>query len=302
MRFDFLKKIDMKNKTVRITVLAIAVLLVSIIAGVSAKYIYDNRGKLSQVSALDFYFTVDLLGDTNELSELEKEIHLFGGGDKTATFNVQNYFDSLRVNEKDIEYTVNLESSDAGYDKASFTKKPDDFVMHASDAAHSDEYIVSFPTGYEKDSGESVTVTAKIKSSSPYVKEMKINFVLHPSEPPFMYRVEDNAGDNVARLIVMANVDVPAGDLNIDWSTINAAENALQIDTTSPHVLDGTLSLDSNDPGTGFLKSVTTTREITKGESIQIFFFKADPSLDYSIPDTNITPDTNGDYNVTIAK
>lgn len=302
MHFGFLKKINIKNRTAKIVIIAFAALLVCLITGISAKYIIENRGKLTQARALDFYFTVDLLGDTNELSELETDLHLFGGGEKTVSFNVQNYFDTLRINDKDIVYTASLECSDASYsNKATFTSQPADFTMKASGGSQQDEFTVKFPAGYET-AGKTVTVTAVIKSSRPYVKEMKINFILHSDDAPLTYRVEDNAGDNFATLIVMANTDVGAGKLHVDWSSINASANVLQIDTTSPYILDGTLSLNSNTPGDSYLKSVTTTRNMAKGESIQIYFFKSDPNANYNIPNTAVNPDAGGNFNITLAK
>lgn len=301
MRFDNFKKLNLKDGKTRIAAIIIAVLLLSLVVGISAKYIYDTIGEKTQAVALDFYFTIDALGDTNEMDELETDIHLFGGGEKNVAFAVQNYFDTLRINEKDIKYTVELQCNDAGYEnKAVFTQEPDNYTMEASSGRHQDEFIVKLPTGYEQQ-GKTVTVTAVVKSSSPYVKEMKLNFVLHSEDAPLTYRVEDNTGDNFATLIVMSNDDIPAGKLLIDWSAINQSENVLQIDTTSPHVLDGTLELDSNDPSTSFLKQVTTTRSIAKGESIQIYFFKSNPNENYNIPDTAVTP-VSGIYNISIVK
>lgn len=298
MRSILSEKLNTKRKTILIVSVVIVVLVICTIGGLTAKYIYDNIGKDTQVVARDFYFTVDLLGDTNELSDLETDIHLFGGGDKTVPFTVKSYFDDLRINNKDITYTATIECDNGSYNKATFTTKPSDFVMTANVKAD-DAYVISMPAGYER-AGKTTTVTAVIKSSAPYEKEMRLNFVLHADDAPMTYRVEDNAGDAFATLIVMANEDVAANKITVDWSTVNNGANNLQVDTTSPQVLDNTVKLTTNTPGSSYLTGITTTRALKKGESIQIYFFKADPSVSYSKPDTQVSANASGVYALTI--
>ena len=171
--------------------------------------------------------------------------------------------------------------------------------------AETDTYTLSLPTGYEQQ-GKPTVVTATVKSSTPYTKEMKLNFLLHSTDAPVTYRVVDNPGDAYAKLIVMVSEDIAAGKIKVDWSNVNASANTLQIDTTSPQILDGTIELSGvNDPGDttynpdGYLKQVTTTKALGKGSSMQIYFFKSNPALDYSKPDTQLAL-VDGVYTATI--
>lgn len=298
MRSFLREKLNIKRRTLLTVSVVLMVVMLFAIGGLTAKYIYDNIGKDSQVVARDFYFTIDLLGDTNELSDLETDIHLFGGGDKTVPFTVQSYFDDLRINNKEITYTARIESDNNSYNNASYTTKPSDYVM-AANGKENDIFVLTMPTGYER-AGKTTTVTAVIKSSAPYEKEMRLNFILHAEDAPMTYRVEDNAGDAYATLIVMANEVVSAGKVTVDWSTVNNGANILQVDTTSPQVLDGTVTLTTNDPGSTYLNNITTTRALKKGESIQIYFFKADPSVSYAKPDTQVSANASGIYALTI--
>lgn len=299
----FNKKINIGRYNIPLVTAIIIALLLCLVVGIGARYVYVTSTKpVTQISALDFYFTVDLLGDTNELSDLEKDIHLYGGNAKTVSFNVQNYFDELRINAKEIKYTVDVSTDLDSYDgKWTITSAPSDKTMTAG-TAETDTYTLSLPTGYEQQ-GKPTVVTATVKSSTPYTKEMKLNFLLHSTDAPVTYRVVDNPGDAYAKLIVMVSENIDAGKIKVDWSNVNAQANILQIDTTSPQILDGTIALSGvNDPAnqtSGYLSQVTTTKALGKGSSMQIYFFKSNPALDYSKPDTQLAL-VDGVYTATI--
>ncbi len=282
-----------QNKTRR-ALLIVAIVLTSAllcsIIGVGAKYIFSFNSLANQVRANDFFFTVDLLGDTNEYEELSTDVHLFGNDQKVLSFNIQNYFDDLRVNEKDIKYSITYTCDNDNYLGYELTDSNSQEVSSGfattlekgSQLAHT--YTLTMPAGYET-LLKSPVITVTVKSTEPYTKEMKINFILHGQTPPVTYRVEDKAGDTYATLIVMASEQISAGKLRIDWSDVNNGANNLQIDTTSKFVLND-LTLSTNNPGSSYLTTAVTTRQVLEDESILIYFFKADPTKNYS---------TNGD-------
>lgn len=300
------EKSNNKRRVTPMMVVIALVLTLSLVVGIGARYIYiRSTTRLTQVSALDFYFTVDVLGDTNELTELEKDIYLFGGNTQTATFSVLNYFDELRTNSKAIDYTVKVEDDNANYDSYTLTSGAEStplapsYTFTEGGTKQSNDFTLTMNAGYTK----TTKVTVTVKSSSPYVKEMKLNFILSRNDAPMKYRVDDKAGNNYATLIIMANEAIAADKIQVSWSDVNATENKLQLDTTSPHVLDGTVIPAANKPASnGYISTITTTRAIKANESIQIYLFKADPNEDYSVPDTNVAPDdTTKQYFVTIS-
>ena len=275
-------KLNISQRINGITFFLLVLSVLSLTIGIAARYLYIKVAKPGEVVARDFYFTVDLLGDTNELSDLEKEINLFGGGEKTVTFNVQNFFDELRVNEKDIVYTASVTTDYNAYKGVPELTSSVDDTLPAS-VKTSDAYTLTLPVGYEQ-TGVPTKVTVTVRSSKPYVKEMKLHFLLHSTPAPVSYRVEDNAGDPYATLIVMAHETIAKGLIQIDWSQVNQTSNMLQIDTTSPQVIDGMVLAGDNNPSSqnGYLKTVTTTKPLAAGASMQIYFFKSDPTQNYS--------------------
>ncbi len=290
-----------KRKWALIIAICLAVVVLGGVVGVGAKYVKDFFSVQSQLRANEFFFTVDLLGDTQEYADLTKEIHLFGGEQKSLSFKVQNFFDDLRINNKNITYTVSADCNTA-YSGYTLTKGGNALAPSytlTKDAAQGDAFTLTLPTGYAELTGNS-TVTVTVKSNSPYTKTMKLNFVLHGQPEPVIYRMEDQPGATYATLVVMASEPIAANELAIDWSAVNSASNLLQIDTNSKHVLDGSLALTTNDPETGFLNQATTTQAMQQDESILIYFFKTDPTKDYSTIGDVIATKKNGAYQVVI--
>lgn len=283
----------------------IVVLILALILGISAKYISERPHEDNQAKADKFYFTVDLLGDTNAENELEGTYDICGGGQKEVTFSVKNYFDSLRITETDVKYKVSVESSNT-YNSFSLTCAEasvdvnEEITMSKSVGAKSHAYTLTMNEGY----ADGTVITVTIASSAPYQKTMKLHFVLNTVGAAVTYRVEDAPGVAYATLIIMTNVDIDAEGIMVDWSNINQAENILQVDTTNPYVLDADLKLTGKNaiPLKGYLSKIYTTQEMVVGESISIYFFKTDKSANYSkgSETTPIIAEKNGVYEVFI--
>lgn len=272
----------MKNP-MRKFILPVILILVTLIGVTSAKYIQTRRTTDNAISAEGFYFTVDLLGNTNEKKDLTKEIHLYGSGTQSITLNVMNHFDKLRVTNSEIKYSVSVTST---YEGIQIKKGNESYSSGTSCTMESgrsvtDPFTVTIPGGFPDQ--QEVTIT--IASSKPYKKEMNLNIVLHTMDSEVSYRVEDSVNSPYATLIVMSNVDVVKEKLIIDLSAINDTNNVLQVDTTNAYVLDDNLVLNINDPNNGYLKQVKNTKKIDAGASLAIYLFKTDITKNYSVGD-----------------
>jgi len=289
-----------KRKIILLAAICLAVVALGGIVGVGAKYIKEFASVRNQIRANEFFFTVDLLGDTQEYSDLDKEIHLFGGEAKSLTFNVQNYFDDLRINDKNITYTVSAtcNTSYNGFTLTQGGNTPAASYTLTKDVANHQAFTLALAEGYATLEQNSV-VTVTVRSTVPYTKTMKLKFVLHGQPEPVVYRVEDQPGATYATLIVMVSEPVAANQLALNWSSVNQNANVLQIDTNNKYVLDDTLELTTNTPGT-YLQGATLTRSLQEKESMQIYFFKTDPTKDYSTVGDIVAPKENGAYQVVI--
>lgn len=301
-----------KNRVLPIIAFTL-IFLLGLIGGLSARYIFNSEYSDNQAKADGFYFTIDLLGDTNETEELTKTIHLYGGKKQKVTFKVQNYFDALRISQDKIIYSVAKNVTTEDGEETEYTKNylgkiglKKDGQVYTSDetlevksegTAHS--YELTMPEEYQ----DNTTVTITVISSEPYKKEMKLNFVLHPYEADVTWRIEDKEESVTASLIIMSDIELEEKQLKIDWSAINQSANVLQIDTTDEDVLDE-LDLTTNDPNSSWLSVAMNTKEIEKSGSIKIVFFKSNPNVNYAtVADQAAEFDsTNNIYLVKITK
>ena len=294
----------MKNRKIYILLITLLFAVVTTFCGfVVAKYIKEKQTDLV-VSSKKFFFTIDLLGDTINDEDLEKNYVLAGGDSKEITFYVQNYFDDYRICDLDVKYKVsmNILSTNPGFDSNTIVLSNLVDVEHTlnKNAKDLDKWVLSIPEGY----GNNTKIEINVKSSYPYVKEMKLVFSCMTYDKEYSYEVIDEINSPVAKLIVKTNVDIPASSLIIDFSSINITSNVLQIDLTNPYVVDlvdGIPVLNTNKLPVGetFYKSVVNTIKINAGEAIEIIFYKTDLTKNYSL--TTISLDSvGGEFKVTI--
>ena len=288
------------KRVVTLSAVVMGIALLCLVGGIVAKYVEVGSSDENQVSANNFYFTLDLLAATDQYAGkdentiTERTINLYGATQASVRFDVRNFQDDLRYTGKNITYTVSY-SADSGV-PAKMTSGGQEVTsgstyILAGGAKSHQEFTVSASEN-KVDGGK---IVVKVASSVPYVKEMTLTIVLHPQQYDVLYRVEDAPGDPYATLVIMAGKagGVAAGKINMDWSAVNATANALQVDSTNTFVnLSGVL------PGVGvddssFLKSAVSAKKLDENGSVAIYFFKKDPSKDYSKPNTEALK--NGD-------
>ena len=273
----------MKNKKVFFIVLSICLVgcLVLISTFSLSKY-FSKRPFESVVGPDKFYFTVDLLGDTNLDDDLVKSYDLYGGDSKNITFFVRNYFDSLRVTGSNISYDLSLEGTASSSATLNITSS-----ALTGNTLDEDEINLTITEEYSNLD----TVEVVVKSTAPYVKTMRIIFVLHKYSEVIECNLKDSSGSMIAELSIKANVLVNAYTMTIDFSSINASSNVLKIDSTNAYLLD---DRNTNNPGSSWLKEVTLTLDIAAGESLTINFFKDSITKNYSTVNLKLTSTIEG--------
>ena len=281
------------KRTVPLLALAVVVVLLCLVGGLAAKYVVVDNKDDNQISANDFYFSIDLLSATDQYAGqdenkiTERTIHLYGATQTSLSFKVRNYFDDLRINPADITYTISY-TADSGVPavlesgNSQVTSGASYTLTHG--IQDFDEFVVSAPNNTVE--GGEIEVT--VASSVPYVKTMTMTIVLHPQKYDVLYRVEDSVDSPYATLIIMAGKQdgVAAGKIKVDWSAINTTANVLQVDSTNTFVnKSGELTGVGVDNGE-HLESFVSKEAIGELGSVAVYFFKADPSKNYSMPDT----------------
>lgn len=293
----------MKKKIIITLLIIFAFICVSTTSIVFAKYIKEKQTQTG-ISSKNFYFTVDLLGDTVSEDSLSKSYILAGGDSKEIVFNVQNFFDDYRICDVDVKYKVMMEviSTKDAYDKTKVTLSNainTEYVLNKS-SKDMDKWVLNIPEGY----GNDTVISLIILSSDPYIKEMKLEFVCKTYDYEYSYEVIDEPNNPMATLIIRTNVDIEINHLVIDFSTINATTNELKIDILNDYLvdlIDGIPVIQTNalSDGETFYKKVVNTIKINAGEAIKITFFKTDISKDYSMSNRSLN-NISGKFNVVI--
>lgn len=298
----------------------IGVLLIAVcclLVGILARYIHQSETGNSQITSENFYFTSNLLGDTKMVSEdgqskdqyafgaksTEGTWYLYGAGEHDVTVQVQNYFDKLRVTQKDIAYTGTISVKDKN-GKTISTSGTSPELKKGSDAftggtlktgseGTADELTLAIPKHSEWDYADGTTVTLTLKSTVPYKKTLTMKFVLYATDTNLKYRVEDSAGSPYAELILMTNVDGSSGvKPYLTWS------DELEIDNTNPLTFSYAGGAFTQQSGMTD-RNMQISETLKTGRSESVYFFKKDTSKNYSKKETIVNP-VNDKYTITV--
>ena len=235
----------MKKKKITVAVISVVsffALMLGIVPSL-AKYVTEH-GKQSEVVSDNFYFTSDYLSES-----AIPEYKICGD---SVTFEIRNYIDSFRVNASDIVYTV---SANVG------TLTQGGEPTSGGTINRGTEKCAKIKLTY---SGEEVEkeITVTVRSSSPYVKELKAKFVF--IKPVLRYEITDSVGSYYAELYIHTANE--AKEVTVKWDTAK-----LLIDETNDYVF-GKLTADK--------KSASII--IPAHTTVKIAFFKNDITKNYS--------------------
>jgi len=286
-----------------------------LVGGISARYIHQTISRTSQITSEHYYFTVDLLGDTTMVADTgetsdtfafgeestEGTWSLYGAGEHEIAIQVQNYYDNLRITEKEISYTASVTAKNpdgtevAGdklptlqtTDRTEFTKGT---LEGDQESAETITLVVPSYTNWSYEDGTIVTVT--LHSTAPYTKTLTLHFQIYATDNTLQYEIVDSVGSPYAELILMTNVENHVQPV-ISWP------EALSIDNSNR--LTFTYQNGAFTPQAGMEnRTMQISEKLQSGRSESIYFFKADTSKDYTCGRTVINPAAGGTYTITI--
>lgn len=287
-----------------ILILAGAVFM--LVGGVAARYVWQTWSEYAAVNSEPFYFTADLLGDTEMTADADNGSysfvspesgtwHLYGGEEHTVEFNILNHYDNLRITQNVIKYTATVDAKD--FNGVTLTDSTGNLLTGSQNLGEapvtegtkyeqkSQKLILTIPGGYT----EEKTVTVVITSTKPYKKTLELNFVVHPAGKGLIYEVVDSVNSPYAELIIRNDTDKEV------QPTIKWDETSLSIDNTNELTFkyaDGAFTQQAGIEN----KVMQISRNLNIGESVSIYFFKSE-SKNYAIANTTVN-DSN--YTITI--
>lgn len=239
----------MKKKKITVAVIS-AISALTLMLGIVpslAKYVTEH-GKQSEVVSDNFYFTSDYLSES-----AIPEYKICGD---SVSFEIRNYIDSYRVNASDIVYTVT--ALDGTLSPVDVTLSPVDGRLNGGTENGDSDIITLTYSGDEVE--KEITVT--VRSSSPYVKELKAKFVF--IKPVLRYEITDSVGSYYAELYIHTANDEKT--VKVNWD-----KTELLIDETNDYVFEKLY---------GEKNSVSVS--IPAHTTVKIAFFKNDITKNYS--------------------
>lgn len=318
------EKLNIKNLIQKNPFLAVLVLVTCcLLGGLFAKYARKSETDPGQIISEHFYFTADIMGDTKMVAadgdssdsyafgekSTEGTWYLYGGSQHTLDIKVQNYYDELRITDKNTAFKTEVSVTDGEGNtveknyglkliKTGTTETVDEnsSVELTGGKKNSSDFQLVIPSNSEWNYGENITVTVKISSTAPYRKTLTLNFVLYAKEAALRYQVKDSVGSPYAELIIMTNLETSTGENVQPYITWSAT---LSIDNTNKltfHYSNGTFTQQ-----TGMTdRNMQISEALKTGESESIYFFKSNPSENHTTGETIVNPSADGKYTISL--
>ncbi len=205
-------------------ILTIALVVSLVLLGASfAKYTTGFESDYQQADTSDFYFTSDLLSETegNAYSQV-----CAGLQNAEISFTLYNYQDELNYTESDISYTVQykLRTSDA------YT----DYTTGTIPSGEKKSAPVTVPISGLNPTGTVAIVDIQVVSTAPYAKTLSASFTITERVATASMQVSDSAGSNAVTVTVttgdtggLLTITPPTGCIAEPASGLN--NNAMQV-------------------------------------------------------------------------
>lgn len=312
------------NQFIRRNPILLTAVLISccLLGGLLAKYIYQTVTDPGQITSEYFYFTADILGDTKmtasdgstgetysfKKQSTEETWYLYGGSAHTIDIRVQNYYDDLRMTEENITFKTALFVKDAeGKEIATETTGPSITEKGTAGSTGTSEYTLTghrastkelelnIPSNSQWIYPESAVITVKISSTAPYTKTLTLNFALYAKEAALRYEVKDSVGSPYAELIIMTNIETDDETVQNVQPYIKWPES-LSIDNTNKLTFRYNNGSFTQQEGMAD-RNMQISEAFATGRSESIYFFKSNPSENYTKAETIVQPQ-NGQYTI----
>jgi hypothetical protein len=312
-----------QNRPVAPVIILSFVLLAALLVNVFGKYIFnwEGRGKLTSD---EFYFSAYLSGDPTMVNTYDavKTVALpdednyswglYGEDSHTVDIDIRNYLDELRINDKDIEYTVSLkgklpvyeDGEVTGYEEMDKETLATLATLTSEDKTLDTEYVLESKSNegsYKKTADswclnitdinsaynsksetsyvDNFIITVVVQATKPYRSVINLDFVIYSAEPPSSYRLIEYS--NYYELVIMAEVEPES--LTLHWP------KGISIDNTNPLTYtDNFTQREISENSDGY--SMCIEKPLKAQGSASIYFFKDIGNSAVAVPQASKVP------------
>lgn len=294
---------------------------------VTSEYFYFTADLLGDTKMVKTDGTVEEGYSFGEKST-EETWYLYGGSRHELEIQVQNFYDELRYTKEAISFQATLSAKKAdgtklwlAEEESAQERVPSLIVgtvntdQGAEDGADqknsgsenrtytlpgnqksSASVTLSIPSNSDWKYEENTELTVELKSTVPYTKTLTLHFILYAKDAALRYQVKDSVGSPYAELIIMTNVE-GSGNTEESVQPFLKWPSSLLIDNTNKltfHYEDGVFKLQDGMES----RNMQISESFATGRSESIYFFKEDPSANFSRGETVVTPDTEHQYTI----
>ena len=292
------------NRRRRIIILIMIALLLPL--GITfSRYVIENV-KNYLMEANNFFFSSDKLVEGG----ITYGINNWGGGNYIEIqFQLNNHKNNILTSDADIVYTV---EADCDEDLVTCVLSSESGVIQVDEKT--DEFVLRVTPIVEFDDGDSITVTLTANATSPYEKELSADFVITVGRRGIDYEIRDEEWRSYLMFNVTNSLETYVakeafgnyayGDSVplLAYNALSAADKAkctsiivtlsfnpadVILDTTSEIMKDATFHTRTYQ-GVSYIDQVTFTMDQLQSQEVR--FYKRDISIDYSYPETQLTP------------
>lgn len=216
---NFNIKEKLKTKRGKTTTAVTGLLLLTLVGGVAAKYVTENRSKAEMLSS-DFHISSNYLEESSE----DAKYTVTDWGDHGIEILLFNYEKTnvASISGTDIQYTVEVPTDWEVKVKNStgneVTPTNNNYNLPVTEGATTTQTLNVKYTG---DGEPTTSVTIKVTTNAPYKKELSATFTL-AGKAASEYEVEDK-GDYVV-LTIYSN-DYEGNDVKITWTDNYSPDN-----------------------------------------------------------------------------
>lgn len=278
-----------KSKYFYISILVVVLLAVSLVGGISAKYIHGNNGK-NLIAAKDFYFTSNLL--TEDGTE-----YVLNATADSISFTLSNNLDQLRWAAEDIHYTVSLECTNAKEgDAVASLDKTEGTLTRKADSITTDVITVSSLIPGRTYEVVAVGKTGdKQKPNEGYKQTLKATFTVSEGDKK-VYKHLDTT--NEAYVVLTVWTENVAGSANIFMNTTDTVSDITGfIPDSTDQVLRQVKNYNATDKSYDALAkkhAITDDQSFTTNYSSKTYRFFLDTKEKITVDNFTVQIESNG--------
>lgn len=262
-----------RNKKINIILLIVMISVLLCIIEIQtsfSKYVYNTVHNY-YLQSKGFYFNSDKLSINH--SEIEVENNWSGAETYTVTVNLNSKKNDLVFADTDIDYQINLTSSDNI--ECSLNKNAGTIIGSQNGGINEDYFIITINPAEGKSlvSGETAWIEVEVTATKPYTCSLSGKLIIQAGAEDISYEIIDSENNPYIEVNITNSLN-EAKDVTLKFDP-----SKLLLDMTSRFSMEATNTITANIGEYQYVKELTS--KVNALETTTIKFYKVDPTQNY---------------------